>query len=67
MEKKLLWVINEKNDSRSLAQGSKCNRNDSRSSMRKTTLGLELRALNGKEMTLGNKLEKRLWVVTSGL
>ena len=55
MEKKLLWVINEKNDSRSLAQGSKCNRNDSRSSMRKTTLGLELRALNGKEMTLGHK------------
>ena len=26
--------------------------------MRKTTLGCELKALNGKEMTLGHQLEK---------
>ena len=49
--------------------------------MRKTTLGRELRALNGKQMTLGrdlralngkkitlgNKLEKQLQVMRSGL
>ena len=35
--------------------------------MRKTTLGLELMALNGEEMTLGRKLEKRLWVMSVGI
>ena len=34
--------------------GSEWKRNDSGSQMRKMTLGLELRALNGKEMTLGD-------------
>ena len=35
--------------------------------MRKTTLGRELRALNGKEMTLGHKSQKRVCVVSSRL
>ena len=35
--------------------------------MRKTTLGRELGVLNGKQMTLGHKWEKRLRVVSSGL
>ena len=35
--------------------------------MNKTTLGHEPRALNGKEIILGHKCEKRLWVVSSGL
>ena len=46
MEKKSLWIVKRKND-----YGSQ---------MRKMTLGHELRALNGKEMTKGYKLEKRL-------
>ena len=35
--------------------------------MTKMTLGLEPRALNGEEMTLGRKLEKRLWVMSVGI
>ena len=31
------------------------------------TLGRKLRALNGKEITLGHKLENKLWVVSLGL
>ena len=31
------------------------------------TLGRDLRALNGKKITLGNKLEKQLQVMRSGL
>ena len=30
------------------------------------TLGHELKALNGKEMTLGHRWEKQIWVVSSG-
>ena len=31
------------------------------------TLGRKLRALNGKEITLGHKLENKLWVMSLGL
>ena len=30
------------------------------------TLGRKLRALNGKEITLGHKLENQLWVMSLG-
>ena len=54
--KKRLWVIKEKkNDYGSCSQGFKCKRKDSRSLMRKKTLGHEHRALNQKEITLGYK------------
>ena len=33
--------------------------------MRKTNKGRELKALNGKEMTLGHKCEKRVSAVSS--
>ena len=42
-------------DPRSGAQGSKWKKNECGSKMRKTTLGHELWALNGKEITLGHK------------
>ena len=44
-----------KTDIRFRAQGSGWKKNDCVSKMRKTTLGHELWALNGKEMTLGHK------------
>ena len=46
--------------------GSKWKRNDSRSSMRETTLESEHRALNGKEMTLGHELRALNGKVDSG-
>ena len=60
--KKLLYVINEKNDSRSWALGSKWKKMTLGHKWEKTTLGPKW-----KKITLGHKWEKRLWVMSSKL
>ena len=64
MEKKWLWVLNEKNNSKSRALGSKSKRNDSRSLMK---IDSRLRALGSKwkRNDSGSEMKKRLLVERS--